>query len=103
MRSLGMAATVLVVLLVVEPLTAYGQQIHRNGFETSKTYWIKGGADVAFDEISHAVTDQVWHDGQRSEAISIQAKAGSFIYYNYATGRVPISEEMSASMWLKAN
>lgn len=91
------------LLAVVGPDRALGQQIHRNGFESAKTFWVKSGFDAAFHETLHAITDQVWHDGQRSEVINLQAKPGNFIYYQYSTGRVPIGEELSASLWVKAN
>jgi len=101
-----MAGKVLLIVLAIEllgPRMAFGQQIHRNGFESTKTYWVKSGADAPYDEMRHTISDEVWHDGQRSEAISLQAKPGTFIYYQYATGRVPLGEEMSASVWIKAN
>ena len=80
-----------------------GQQIHRNPFEAVKPSWVKSGFDAPYEETAHAISDQVWHDGQRSEMITLQAKAGNFIHYQYSTGRVPIGEEMSASLWVKAN
>ena len=83
---------------------AQAQQIHRNTFETSKTAWVKGGGDAPFDEVSHTITDQVQHDGQRSEYINLQVKpGGNIIYYQYSIGKAPIGEETNASLWLKAN
>ena len=95
MRSLGVPGkAILGVLLtgLLLPATALSQQIHRNAFESVKPAWVKGGFDAPFDEILHATTTQVWHDGQRSEYISLQAKPGpgSFIYYQYPTGRAPL-------------
>ena len=80
-----------------------GQQIHRNPFEATKPAWIKSGFDAPFEETAHEITDKVWHDGQRrSEHILVQAKPGNYIHYQYSVGRVPIGEETSASLWLKA-
>jgi hypothetical protein len=106
MESPGMPRMVilgglLIALLGLRP--ALGQHVHRNPFESAKPSWMKSGFDAPFQETVHTITDQVWHDGQRSEYISLQAKPGNFIYYQYATGRVPIGEEMSASLWVKAN
>ena len=106
MRSLGIAGKVLLGVLFLGLLglrPALGQQIHRNAFESGKPAWVKGGFDAQYDEIIHVTTSQVWHDGQRSEYISLLAKPGNFIYYQYPTGRFPIGEEMSAGIWLKAN
>src|SRR6059058_689747 len=104
METLGMPRKALLGLLLMGllgPRPALGQHIHRNPFESAKPAWVKSGFDAPFDESSHAITDQVWHDGQHSEYISLQAKPGNFIYYQYATGRVPIGEDMSASLWVK--
>jgi hypothetical protein len=93
----------MVVLTVFLGRPAQGQQIHRNAFESLKPAWIKSGFDAPYEEVSHTTTDQVWHDGKRSEYINLQVRPGNFIYYQYATGRVPVGEEMSGSLWLKAN
>ena len=93
---------------------AGAQQVHKNGFETLNTSWVKGGADVAFDEIAHAMTDEGAHDGKRSEFIHINAQASNpnrasnpetppHIYYLYPTAQAPITIELSASIWIKAN
>jgi hypothetical protein len=90
---------------------ARAQQVHKNGFETLNTSWVKASADVVFEEIAHTMTDQGAHDGKRSEFIQINAQAGTqtkpdvvpHIYYQYATAQAPISIELSASIWVKAN
>ena len=102
-----MGSKVLLGVLLVGmlcPHVALGQQIHRNAFESLKPSWVKGGSDAPFDEVLHATTDQVYHDGQRSEYISLQIKEpGNFIYYQYPTGRVLVGEEIDAGLWLKSN
>jgi hypothetical protein len=83
---------------------AEAQQIHRNTFESAKPAWVKGGGDAPYDEISHTITDQVWHDGQHSEYLNLQVKpGGNFLYYQYAIGKAPVGEETNASLWIKAN
>jgi hypothetical protein len=82
---------------------AHGQQVHRDGFEGHAPTWVKGTADAVFKEAVHDVTDQTAHSGQYSEHIQLTAEMGSFIYYTYPTGRGPIVEEFSASVWVKAN
>jgi hypothetical protein len=81
----------------------FAQQVHRNRFEALKTFWVKSGADAAYDELSHLMSDQGAHDGQRSEYLRLETKPGSFIHYQYSTGRAPISSELSAAVWIKAN
>ncbi|HWY86010.1 MAG TPA: hypothetical protein VNX28_04755, partial [Gemmataceae bacterium] len=101
LRRLVLLGVLLLGLLA--PRAALGQQVHRNAFESMKTFWVKSGFDAPFDENIHSISDQVCHDGQHSEYISLEAKPGNFIYYQYPSGRVPIGEEMSAAIWLKAN
>ncbi len=90
-------------LMLAGPSAVLGQQVHRNGFEGLKTSLVRSGFDAPYEENAHATTDQGVHDGQRCEYLKLQAKPGNFIYYQYSTGRVPIGEEMNASLWVKAN
>jgi hypothetical protein len=77
--------------------------VHRNGFEGKNTSWIKGSADVSFQEIAHLMSDQAPHDGQRCEYLKITSDQGTYIFYQYPISRAPINEELSASLWVKAN
>lgn len=79
------------------------EQVHRNGFETREVAWVKGTADAVNRETTHEVTDATAHSGQYSEHIQLSAEQGSQINYYYSTGRAPISEELSVSVWVKAN
>lgn len=80
-----------------------GQQIHRDPFEADSTGWNKGRADVPYVVEEHSRTSKASKDGQRSEYLRIQAKQGSFLYYQYPTGRAPISDELSVGLWVKGN
>jgi hypothetical protein len=95
-----LATTVLTVAVLS---TAHGQQIHRNGFESPDAAWIKGTADVAFRELIHDVTDASAHTGQSAEHVQIATEQGSYVYYYYPVGKAPLSEELSATIWIKAN
>lgn len=82
---------------------AAGQHIHRNAFEANKTFWTPGPADAPNEVVTHVSTDQGAHNGQRSEYLQLKAQPGSFLYYQYPIGKAPISEELSGSVFLKAN
>jgi hypothetical protein len=88
---------------------ARGQQIHTNDFEKgNEPFWVKGQADAVFREIAHRMTDpgnaaEPAHGGRRSETIQVDAEAGSFIYYTYDLGRAPVGDDLSISLWLRAN
>lgn len=81
----------------------FAEQIHRNGFEYAKTVWVKGASDAAFEEVSHITLDQGAHDGQRCEYIKIVGKQGTHVYYQYALGRAPVGDDLTGSLWIKAN
>jgi hypothetical protein len=113
MRHLPSSPTVRLIrwtLLALGPVLAlggmlpcFGQQIHRNSFETSRTSWTKGSADAAYEETAHDMTDQAAHEGQRSEHIQIKSQDGSHIYYYYSTANAPIVDELTMSVWVKSS
>src|SRR5882757_9811934 len=76
--------------------------IHKNGFET-KLGWSKGGFDSAYEEIAHKLDNRDPHNGQNSEYIEINVKQGKFINYVYPVNNAPITQELRASMWVRAN
>src|SRR5207253_1791908 len=82
---------------------ARGQQIHRNGFEVREPVWLKGTADTPYRELAHEITDATAHTGQYSEHLQINSEQGNAIYYYYPTSRAPINEDLSISLWVKAN
>jgi hypothetical protein len=89
-----------VVMVGLVPCAA--QQMLRNSFESNRTFWVKGTADAAFEETTHTLSDQVAHDGQRSEYLQINAKQGSHIYYYYPAAKAPIADDLTASLWVKS-
>ena len=99
----GMASLVLASLALAFPRPVFAQQVHRNGFETSQTTWLRGQSDAAFKEAHHDITDLTAHTGQSSEHFVLVAEPGTFIYYFYPTGNALLNEETSASVWAKCN
>ena len=49
------------------------------------------------------MSDQVAHEGQRSEYIQINAQQGSHVHYYYPTAHAPLSEDLTAGVWVKSN
>jgi hypothetical protein len=82
---------------------ADAQQIHRNSFEVREPLWMRGPTDATFRELAHEMTDATAHTGQRSEHLLLTSEQGTHIYYHYATGRAPVTEDLNLSLWLKAN
>jgi hypothetical protein len=94
-------ATVALLILAGSPLL--GQQFVQYGFESREPIWVQGPADAAYKQLAHRLTDESAHSGQRSEFIQLNAEPGTFIYYTYSPGKAPITDELSVSVWVKAN
>jgi hypothetical protein len=98
-------AAALLTLAVVAPLS--GQQFFQYGFESRDPIWMHpiAGADIDFKVLAHKLTDEAAHSGQRSEMIRLQVAEGrgSFIYFTYEPGKAPVGEDLSVSVWVKAN
>jgi len=93
-----------VVLLLGATGSAAAQHVHRNGFESTRTHWLKAGNDAAFNEQDHSSSEDGVHGGKRCEYIKLNAQPGSHIFYQYSLGQqAPIGEELNAAVWVKAN
>jgi hypothetical protein len=84
-------------------VTVQGQQIHRNPFEGRSLSWQRGGADAPYQEQKHELTTQTAHSGQQSEFVQLTAEQGSYIHYVYPLGKADLVDELSGSVWIKAN
>lgn len=113
MKRFRMAAglTVLAALAVVLG-TGLGQQqpqlVHRNGFAGKTPFWVKGDANIHFDEKAQKITDAVARNATTSEYIKIEANPApgatdaEFVHYYYATPPAPISADTVARVWIKS-
>ena len=56
---------------------AWGQTpaMHREGFEGRDPLWVRGPANVPFQEEAHILTEQFEHGDKTSELLQIQAQA----------------------------
>jgi hypothetical protein len=72
------------------------------GFERNDPVWVQGPHDAAYKEKLHRLSNEFVHDGQRSETIQLDAERGSFIHYTYPVGHALVSDDLSASIWLRA-
>ncbi|MCS6852907.1 MAG: hypothetical protein NZ700_17240 [Gemmataceae bacterium] len=102
-KPVGIVLVTTLPALLAILVSAFAQQVHRNSFEGRQLAWVKGPADADFRELRHEISDQVFHTGQLAEHLQLMAETGSFVHYYYPTGRAPISEELSTSLWIKAN
>ena len=96
---------VLIGLIGLVPAAA--QQIHRNGFEGRQTAWTRGEDNVRAEEKIHQLSSDYVHQGTNSEYIQIACpevqNESNYIEYYYATQPAPIGDDLTASVWVKAN
>lgn len=106
-RASALGVVGLVVLGVAFGLVpARGQQIHRHGFASRQTALVRGDANVRVEEKEHDISTQSFHSQPSSEHVKLIADAGTgdaaFIHYWYDTPPAPVSEVLSAGVWVKA-
>ncbi|HEV3143755.1 MAG TPA: hypothetical protein VGZ47_07730 [Gemmataceae bacterium] len=85
---------------------ALAQQIHRNELGGAQAFFLRGPANSRYQETTHQVSTEYAHIGSSSEFLALEVEACTqatpFIYYLYPTPRAPVSEDLQASIWVKA-
>ena len=102
---LGVSGLVaLAVALALPP--ARGQQIHRHQFSGRQTALVRADANVRAEEKEHDISAQAFHSAPTSEHVKLACEAGAgdaaFVHYFYETPPAPVSEALSASVYVKA-
>lgn len=90
-------------LLLIMVVPAQDTTWIQHNFETGGTYWSPGPADAEFKVAQHKVTDELAHDGRKSEYFQLQVKRGKFIHYLRKVGRAPVDDQLVMNVWIKAN
>jgi len=96
-----------VALACLACAVAAAQQIHRQDLGDPQQHLLRGPANARFEEREHRTTSEYAHKGTTSETLTIVADTGpntgdAFIHYIYPTPRAPISDDLRASVWVKA-
>jgi hypothetical protein len=85
---------------------AHGQQIHRHSFAGRQPALVRWDANVRADEAEHDITELSFKSQPSSEHLRVTCEAGTgespFVHYFYDTPPAPVSEVLSASVWVKA-
>lgn len=102
------AVILLAALLAVTPTGAQQQQIYRDGFAGRAPSFVRGDANIKFEEKDHALSKEHFKSGPTAEFIKIEAnpQAGAqdaeFVHYYYATPPAPITDALTAVVNVKA-
>jgi hypothetical protein len=110
MREVGRIRVILAILglLAFGALSVQGEPMHRNPLGVGNLQFARGPANVAFQELGHALSREYAHKGDSSETIRIsvgQVDPVSRSYVNYVyqiPSRAPVSEELRASVWIRS-
>ncbi|HLW66927.1 MAG TPA: hypothetical protein VKS79_16550 [Gemmataceae bacterium] len=95
----------LLVLAIHSP-GLFAQQIHRNDLGGGQIYFLRGPGNVRYQEAGHQVSTEYAHAETSSEFLVLDTEAstqaGPQLFYLYPTPRAPVTEDLQASIWLKA-
>jgi hypothetical protein len=101
----GLAAAALGVTVALFPAHAQ-QQIHRHSFAGRTPAFLRGDANVRVEEQQHDISTQAFKSQPSSEHVKLTCDAGTgdaaFIHYYYETPPAPVSDTLSAGLWVKA-
>jgi len=93
----------LAIILAAFAGPAQGQAPWHEGFEGPNVSWRPAGADSRFQAELHQRVPGEAHTGQACERLRISSEVGSRIYFAHDIGRVRIIDELSPSVWLRAD
>jgi hypothetical protein len=83
------------------------EEIHRNAFSGKNTQFIKGEANVAVEVKAHELSAERSRSLPTSERIRVTLGAGkndtNFAYFYYPTPVAPITEDLTAELWVHSN
>jgi hypothetical protein len=106
-RTTALTAAVLAIIAVGFALVPlHAEQIHRHGFNGRNTVLVRGDANVRVDENEHDISTLSFKSQPSSEHFKLTAELATgdaaFIHYYYDTPPAPVSEMLSAGIWVKA-
>ncbi len=74
----------------------------RDGFEGPRPSWQRESSDTTVDLHVHERSQRAAHDGRLSERFEFKAGVGSQFFVSYATPPVPVTDELSVSLYVRA-
>jgi hypothetical protein len=101
------SAVMLVGLLVVsrgdEGKQSARSQILRESFETAEPAWQREYTDTTVKLLAQDRSQRAAHDGQLSERFQFEAGPGGQFFVSYATPKVPVSDDLNVSLYVRSN
>lgn len=85
------------------PLPALGQAVHRDGFDGPEVSWQPAGNDARYRLDGHARDRAAPRRGDACETVQITAGNGSFVYFALPVGPARVIDELTVSLWVRAD
>ena len=75
----------------------------RDGFETAEPSWQREYTDATVNLQVHDRSQRAAHGGRLSEHFQFETTSGNQFFVSYATPRVPVNDDLSVSVFVRAN
>ncbi len=105
----ALALSLSVIALAQVPPAAPGlSALHRNGFSAKATFFLKGDANIRYEERDHKVSAEHHKSAATSEYLKVEANPPGgatdkeFVHYYYECPPAPLTEQLVLSVQLKA-
>jgi hypothetical protein len=79
------------------------REVFRDGFETPLASWQREYADATVKLLAQDRTNRAAHGGRLSEHFQLESTSGSQFLVSYATPRIPVNDDLSVSVFVRAN
>lgn len=107
---MGLSAVVMVGAFAWGAGAARGQQVGdgpsgsiRDGFESPKVAWRQEQTEATVKLYAHERTRRAAHEGFQSEGFQFDAGVGGGFYYSYALPKIPVTDALKVSLYVRSN
>lgn len=76
---------------------------YQDGFEDPTPAWQHEYSDSSINLITHDRTDRAFHEGRSSERFQFEAAGGSQFFVSYEVPRIPVTHDLTVSLFVKSN
>ena len=99
----GMLVSVLVVSRGGEDKPPGRPDVLQDSFETAEPVWQREYTDGAINLQVQDRSERAAHSGRLSEHFQFETTSGNQFFVSYATPRVPVSDDLTVSVFVRAN
>ncbi len=108
-RSIRVAVTAL-TMAVLMAAAGWGADkasspsgVLRDGFETPHPTWLREYTDATVKLVAQERSQRAAHEGRLSERFQFEAGPGSQFFVSYATPKIPVSDDLRASLYVRSS